>query len=623
MSGRGAAALLMGVGMSIAAHVAPAQQPQQSRPTFRAGVEYVEVDARVVNSRNEPVRGLTLRDFQILEDGIKQDISTFAAVNIPVPTSTMAARSANEPSLVESVRPDVASNMRPRQEGRIYLIALDDLSIDPGRLTAVRRFLAEFIQRSIGPEDQAAVVRLAQGGTFQNFTNDKVLLRSAVEHLSAGKGASLTTQTLAFDLARRGSLVSGRGDRTPSDSGPPATAIALGETTDARTTQESLVRLIRALSGVEGRSKAIIFVSEGTPFEMVTNTEGLTLINDLQATSDLARRSSVPIYPVDPRGLTALHEETILVPIVDVSDVPAASMEKELSESQRKLRGLADDTGGFAVVGVADLGAGLDRIVRQSSSYYVLGYYSKNPKRDGKYRKIDVKVDRLGVSVLARHGYMARTAKEPKAATLPGRPGSPEPVRAALNGVLPVAGIRLSTTAASFRESRGRTASVAVVLEGGGADLALTERGGTLNGQLDLLAVALQPHGEIAASDQAHLQLSLPAPTADRVRHNGFRWLARLNNVKPGRYQLRAIAASGSDMLGSVWYDLVVPDFPDGSLTRTDVLVASVSGLQVPTFKPDKSMQEVLRGPATANRQFRQDDGIVVFAEVYDNRLDE
>src|SRR6202007_2467622 len=57
-----------------------------------------------------------------------------------------------------------------------------------------------------------------------------------------------------------------------------------------------------------------------------------------------------------------------------------------------------------------------------------------------------------------------------------------------------------------------------------------------------------------------------------------------------------------------------------GPLTMSDVLVASVSGLQVPTFKLDKAMQELLRGPATANRRFARSDGFVVFAEIYDNR---
>jgi VWFA-related protein len=591
---------------------------------FRAGVEYVEVDVRVVDRRNEPVLGLAQRDFQVFEDGVKQDIASFTAVNIPVPSSAAEFRPP-KPSAVELLRPDAATNARQSIDGRTYLIALDDQFIDPIRTIGVRRFLLEFVDRSMGPNDQAAVVSLGQGGAFQNFTNDKALLKSAIQRLFASKPYSQTIQTMTFDLERRATLVSGRADRPPVDNPPAGTPIVSTLTVEARSTQQTLVRLITALSGLEGRSKSIIFVSEGTPFEMVTNTEGLHLINDLQVTSDLARRAGVPIYPVDPRGLTALHEETILVPIVDAAGTgedPAASLQKELSESQRKLRGLADDTGGYAVVGFSDLSGGLDRIVRQSSSYYALGYYSTNPKHDGKYRRLDVKTDRRDVTVLARRGYTSQPAKESRPASLPGPAGTPDLVRAGLNAVLPVAGIALTTSAAAFREPSRRTASVALVLEGAGNDLALTDRGGVLSGPLDLLATALRLHGEIAASDQTHLALSLPAETATRVRRNGFRWLARLNNMKPGRYQLRAIAASGADRLGSVWYDLDVPDFGDGALAMSDVLVASVSGLQVPTLKPDKAMQEALRGPATANRRFTQADGIVVYAEIYDNEVD-
>jgi hypothetical protein len=71
-----------------------------------------------------------------------------------------------------------------------------------------------------------------------------------------------------------------------------------------------------------------------------------------------------------------------------------------------------------------------------------------------------------------------------------------------------------------------------------------------------------------------------------------------------------------------VWYDVDVPDFGEGGLTMSDMLVASVSGLQMPTLKPDKMMQEELRGPATANRRFTPADGIVVYAEIYDNQVD-
>src|SRR4029077_7228690 len=147
----GLALLLAAVGASVAAQVAPVQQSQPSQPPmFRAGVEYVEVDARVVDIRNEPVHGLSQRDFQVFEDGVKQDVATFAAVNIPVPSSTAEGRSTARTPAVSDVRPDAASNARQRVEGRIYLIALDDLFIDPVRVTGVRRFLAEFIDRSIG-----------------------------------------------------------------------------------------------------------------------------------------------------------------------------------------------------------------------------------------------------------------------------------------------------------------------------------------------------------------------------------------------------------------------------------------------------------------------------------------
>jgi VWFA-related protein len=157
------------IGASLVAQVAP---PQNLPPTFRAGVEYVEVDARVVNRSNEPVLGLSQRDFQVFEDGVKQDIASFTAVNIPVPSSGSEFRPP-KPSAVELMRPDTATNARQLLDGRVYLIALDDLYIDPVRTPGVRRFLTEFIDRSIGPNDQAAVVNLGQGGAFQNFTNER------------------------------------------------------------------------------------------------------------------------------------------------------------------------------------------------------------------------------------------------------------------------------------------------------------------------------------------------------------------------------------------------------------------------------------------------------------------
>lgn len=83
----------------------------------------------------------------------------------------------------------------------------------------------------------------------------------------------------------------------------------------------------------------------------------------------------------------------------------------ELAVSRRRLERrhvLSDHTGGFAVTGTANYRDFFDRIVRESSTYYLLAYTSSNNKSDGKYRRTQVNVKRPGVQAFYRSGYMAR-----------------------------------------------------------------------------------------------------------------------------------------------------------------------------------------------------------------------
>jgi VWFA-related protein len=614
--GAGAAAAMFIVGWT---GVQYAQAPQTTPPTFTATTEYVQVDARVVDGNRAPVRGLTRRDFQITENGVPQDVVVFAAVDLPVPSE--AGPGSGTPQPIDAVTSDVSTNARRRDAQRIYLILLDDLFIDPSRTMITRRFLRTFIERSVGPSDLVAITSTGDGAAFENFTSDKARLSGAVDRFLGNKALSPTV-VRNLDLAARSAVLHGTSGNLPEErltTGP----TTRGENPEGRRMQQRLLRLIGAMSGIEGGSKAIVLVSEGLPFERVTDTQGLTLDFELQAVSEMARRNNVPVYPVDPRGLATAMEDAVLLGRTDIKDTPTANIQREMDEAQRRLRALADDTGGFAVVSNNDLAAGLDRVVMHSSSYYTLGYYPKDPRHDGRFRKIDVKVDRPGVTVLSRRGYTAPPAREPKKLQAPGPAGTSDQVREALNATLPDSGLTLSTAAAAFREPGGKNASVAVVLEGTGADLELAERNGQFTGALDLLSVALEPAGGIKASDVSHLQLSLPPNTADRLRRDGFRWLSRLNNLKPGRYQVRAVAASGSARRGSVWHDLLIPDFSEGPLAMSDVMLAAASAFQTPTLKPDKLMGDALPGPATAVRQFPSGDSLAVFAEVYDNQLDQ
>jgi VWFA-related protein len=578
---------------------------QQQPPQFRAEVNYVEVDARVLDQQGKPIHGLTQKDFAVFEDGVRQTLTTFSVVDIPVTTTT------GETVPSATVKPDVASNSQGGEKRRTYLIVLDDASIALRWTNNVRTFLRRFVERSIGPDDLVGIATTGRDNAYENFTNNKPRLIAAVNRM-VGQGESPTMASLN-DISRRSALVSG------GYHNPPNTPVASGTTVETRIAQRQLVEMIHAMSAAGSGSKAIIYVSQGVPFEMITNTEGLTLIGDVDRVSMQARRGNVPIYPVDPRGLSSGSEQSAEVGIISQDDHPEQSLLNETRRGQDSLRHLADDSGGLPIVGLNDIDGGLDRIVTMSSFYYVLGYYSTNNQRDGKYRKINVSVDRPSAHVLNRHGYTAAPAGAPKSPSLAGPPKSSYELREALNAVLPTTGLPLEMTAAAFRQMNGR-ASVAVCLELGGADL--TWKDDVLAAPVEMTAIAMEQRGNIRAGDVNRLELSARSDTAVRVRRYGYRWLARLDDLKPGRYQIRGAAANGPEKQGSVWYDIEIPDFAKNPVAMSDVVLASQVAALRPTLRPDKLLADELPGPPTTLREFTEGGTVAVYAEVYDNQFD-
>ena len=120
-----------------------------------------------------------------------------------------------------------------------------------------------------------------------------------------------------------------------------------------------------------------------------------------------ARRSNVAIYFLDTRGLTgmSIYNTAEFGPALDTQDLGAAFTENlEASEGSESI---ASDSGGFSVKNTNDLSKGIQRIASESRNYYLVGYVSQNAARDGKFRKISVKVARKDVQVRARKGYYA------------------------------------------------------------------------------------------------------------------------------------------------------------------------------------------------------------------------
>jgi hypothetical protein len=126
-----------------------------------------------------------------------------------------------------------------------------------------------------------------------------------------------------------------------------------------------------------------------------------------------ANTGNTSFYPVDPRGLVVFDEDIVPIspsrgpgrwnPTVDLT-----TDARRLKDRNDSLRTMADVTDGIAVVQAGDLSAGMQRIVQDLSSYYLLGYYSTR-ELDGKFHRLSVRVKRPGVRVRARTGYLAAT----------------------------------------------------------------------------------------------------------------------------------------------------------------------------------------------------------------------
>jgi VWFA-related protein len=583
---------------------APSQTPQNQTPppTFRLEVNYVEVDAIVTDAAGNPVSDLTAGDFEVLEDGKPQKISAFSLVNIPI---QRADRPLFSPSAIE---PDVQSNRQV--DGRVYLIVVDDLHINPLRSARAKAAARRFLERYFAANDIAAIVYTSgRSDAGQEFTSNRRLLLAAVDRFVGRKMRSSTLERL--EQYRNTQGMRQPGERVDD---PTLTERAFHD----RNALESIRNLADFMAGIHGRRKAMVLFSEGIDYDIndvFTNRDASTIIDASRDAIGAATRANVAIYSVDPRGLTSLGDEGIEVDSFPTDDpdagISSADMMSELRLSQDSLRSLSGETGGFAAVNRNDFETAFERIVRDNSTYYVLGYYPANDRRDGRFRKIEVRVKRPGVQVRSRKGYQAPRGKAPDSKTAGAPANAPVAMRDAMNSPLPISGIGMTVFAAPFK-GNAPNAAVAIAVEL--APNAFT--GESAAGELQIGMTALDPKGKMVPGDV--IKLPLKADAAARINERGFRAISQME-LPPGRYQLRIAATEPGGNMGSVLYDLEVPDFYKAPFTMSGVAITSNGVGRMPTGRSKDPLRDFLPGPPTATRTFSREEELAVFAEFYEN----
>ena len=349
--------LFVCVSMGIAA---AAQQP-----TFRSGVEYVQIDAVVTDKDGHSAGGLTQNDFEIVERGKPQTITTFQFITVPATRRTVADVKMAAPSI------DVASNVHG-PEGRQWALVIDDFHIIELHILQTKKVVLAFLE-SLPAGDQVAIVFVGRSDLSQDFTSDLGAQIRTVNRIKDSLG-------FAYDAADRGG-----GDAVARVSAADRHRYGIG-TTDV------LKNVAAALGRSTYSRKAIAYVSEGITYPLVAvpaadPLEG-SYISDIidrwHEALELARKAGVPIYAIDPRG------------IPDCTAVRAGCgggpPRETIQNQQDHMRELSENTGGRAFVGYADTEQAVRELVDDNNSFYLLGYYPDRLERDGKFHGVDVKV---------------------------------------------------------------------------------------------------------------------------------------------------------------------------------------------------------------------------------------
>ena len=593
---------------TLAAQAPPQAPPDTPPPTFRVEVNYVEVDAVITDAQGNAVTDLTVDDFEVREDGRLQEVTAFSVVNLPIERP-------ERPLFAEApIEPDVQSNTAT--EGRIYVIVLDDLHIRFTRTPRVQLALRRFIEENFGSNDLAAVVFTSGRSTDgQDFTNNRRLLLAAVDRFS-GRNLRSEALEIADALAR---AIDGSG-------GVPTDPLEFERAQRARTTLSLVRQLAEFMEGIRGRRKTILLVSEGISYDIYdpfTNTSAGLIMQRANDAVAAATRANVAIYAIDPRGLSAF-EEAIEAPGTPSDGTPfsvVGALRTAQQLSRQSLQVLAEETGGFAAVNRNDFADAFARIVRENSTYYVLGYYPTNERRDGRFRRLDVRVKRPGLQVRARRGYVAPRGRAPEprpaATAADGESLSPAST-SALNSPIPISGVPLTLFAAAYKGT-APNASVVLALEMRVDRFAFAELNGTFNDRVEVGFTSIDADGTVRNGNRHLLTLELKPETHAIATQRGLRVVSEIA-LPPGLYQLRGVVTDeGSNRSGSVLYDLEVPDFYGRGLSMSGVSLTAASEQAMPTVLGKDPLADFLPGPPVATREFARQDVLTLFAEFYEN----
>jgi VWFA-related protein len=532
-------------------------QPPQPPTVFRSNTELVVVSVVARDKDGKVVRGLTREDFTISEDDRPQVVTSFDFEELDA-----VADEVSEPSPILSTtpvpRPDRAgAAVSPPidMHGRRLIVLFFDLSsMQPEELTRSVGAARDYVDHQLSPSDAIAVVSFATAlRVDQDFTHDRTLLLQAFDRFGPVGGQG-------FDEGAAGSA-----DGTPDNGAaftPDDTEFNVFNT-DRRL--DALRSLSESLSGIQ-QKKSVIYFSSGM------SQSGQDNQVELRRTIDRAKRANVSIYAADMRGLQAI------VPGGDASQASVrgagafsgasvTSQFTKLASTQDTLTTIAEDTGGRAFFDTNTFGSVFQRVVADTSAYYLLGYSSTNPARDGRYRRIKVTVKRPDVKLEYRSGYYA--SRDFAHLTKNDRE---QQLQDQMTADLSATDVSAFVSASYFRLADNRyfvPLSVAVP----GYQLPVASAADRSRATLDILGLVRDQRGRPVG--RVRDAVRLPADSGGSLARKIVQYETALQ-MPPGVYHLKFVVRENiAGAMGSYETDFVVPDVKSEPVRMSSIVMGT------------------------------------------------
>jgi VWFA-related protein len=587
-----ARALLVLATLSAFAATAYAQQPQsspsQSDDVVRVNTALVQTDVTVFDRNGTFVENLKREQFVLKVDGKPRDISFFERVK---------AGSHNEEAQLAAARGNASGNSSgitiPLDRGRTIFFFVDDLHVSPSNIVQVRGSLKRFIDRTMGQNDEAAIVTSSgQIGFLQQLTDNKSVLRAAVERITprsqnvhdAERPAMSEHQAMLVEQNDSDVLdffidallreFPGIPRQIAGDMVRQRAAAMLQQAGMITTnTLASLEGLVKSTARLPGR-KLVLLVSDG----FLLDQNHSDAYDRLRRVTSAAAKAGVVIYSIDSRGLVASTDDPSSPIPFDPTGRLARASGGELTATQDGLYALAHDTGGRAFFNSNALSAAVTRAVQESSVYYLLAWRPENEEQSSqRFRRVEVSVvGRPELVVRFRRGFgevePAESARQKKPKE-PARLTTPmEELHSTLRSQYPVGALPVSVTL-NFLNVPQRGSVLATSLKITTSQIRLETGGATQGANIDVAGLILDVEGKVVSSFENRLTIKVNSADPKSLPPESLLY-NHFSAIKPGIYQVRVAAREAKQgRMGSGFQWIEIPDLASKTLALSTLIV--------------------------------------------------